>query len=351
MVTIYEVAQQSGVSTATVSRVIHDGKGFSDATRERVLAAIGELGWVPNGSARGLVSRRSGIVGLLFPDLATSGAAEEDSPLFVDQIIRGAERAATLVGDAVLIAATHSASGRSLAYSVASKVDGLVVLSGALSDDDLESIARSLPVVVLAGRPVPGTTDFVGVDNVTGTGEVTTHLIEIHRYRDILFLGGPPEARDSTERFDGFVAAMEAAGLPVRDAPDAEADFTEVGGERAMRALLADREPPPRAVVCANDQMAIGAVTALRAAGLRVPADTALTGFDDIASTRYIRPTLTTVRQPMVELGARAVRVLLDRLEHPGQSNRSFVLPTQVVIRRSCGCRGRAGARPTRSAP
>jgi len=135
--TIYEVAKRSGVSTATVSRVMAEGKGFSPATRERVQAMAAELGWVPSGPARGLASRRAGVVGLLFPDLGQSGAAEEESPLYVDQVIRGAERAATSVGDAVLIAATRGASGRQLAFSVAGKADGLVVMARSLSDDNL----------------------------------------------------------------------------------------------------------------------------------------------------------------------------------------------------------------------
>lgn len=345
MVTIYEVARRSGVSTATVSRVMRDGSGFSAATRERVLAAVGELGWVPNGSARGLVSRRSGIVGLLFPDLAKSGEAEEESPLYVDQIIRGAERAATSAGDAVLIAATHSASGRELAYSVAGKVDGLVVLARSLSEDDLTSIARSVPVVVLADDSARHTFDFVGADNRFGGREITTHLLR-HGYRDIAFVGGPAGTPDSMERFAGFVEAMTAADLPVRSSPDADGAFTETGGERAMRTLLADRRALPRAVVLGNDQMAIGAMAALRSARLRVPTDVAITGFDDISSARHLRPALTTVRQPIRELGEQSVGVLLDRLAHPEAPTRSVVLPTEIVIRRSCGCGNRNSAEP-----
>ena len=328
VVTIYEVAQRSGVSTATVSRVMRNGGGFSASTRERVLAAVGELGWVPNGSARGLVIRRTGIVGVLFPDLAKSGEAEEESPLYVDQIIRGAERAATSAGDAVLIAATHSATGRELAYSVAGKVDGLVVLAGSLSEADLASIARSLPVVVLADDSARHTFDFVRADNRSGSREVTAHLLG-HGYRDIAFIGGAVGTPDSMERFAGFVEAMTAAGLAVASAPDAYGQFTETGGERAMLSLLAQRPQPPRAVVLGNDQMAIGAIAALRAARLRVPADVAITGFDNITSARHLRPPLTTVRQPIRELGERSVRLLLQRLADPTARTRSVVLPTE----------------------
>ena len=338
--TIYEVAQRSGVSTATVSRVMADGKGFSPATRERVLAIAAELGWVPSGPARGLASRRAGIVGLLFPDLGLSGEAEEESPLYVDQVIRGAERAATAVGDAVLIAATQHVSGRELAFSVAGKVDGLVVMARSLPDEDVAAISRSVPIVMLANSSVRGGLDFVGADNRGGSRQITAHLISAHGYPDLAFLGGPPDSPDSVERFAGFREALGQAGLPVPAEPAATGSFTEAGGQQAVTELLA-RGRPPRAIVCGNDEMAIGAFIALRAARLRVPADVAVTGFDDIAATRHVRPALSTVHQPMRELGERAVQLLLDRIANRSGPRSSVILPTRVVIRGSCGCRGR----------
>jgi len=339
--TIYEVARRSGVSIATVSRVMHDGVGFSAATRERVLAAAADLGWVPSGPARGLASRRAGIVGVLFPDLGASGEAEEESPLYVDEVIRGAERAATAVGDAVLIAATRGASGRDLAYSVAGKVDGLVVMARSLAEHDIEAISRSVPIVVFANRPARRGHDCVGADNRGGVGAIVAHLVQEHGYTDLAFVGGPARSPDSVERFAGFRKALNTAGLPVLDSPDAEGGFTEVGGARAIRALLADRRPP-HAIVCGNDEMAIGALAVLRTAKLRVPGEVAVTGFDDIASARHMRPPLTTVRQPMRDLGEEAVRVLLERVNDPDAARCSVVMPTQLVIRRSCGCRTRS---------
>jgi LacI family transcriptional regulator len=336
--TIYEVARRSGVSTATVSRVMAGGKGFSAVTRERVRATAAELGWVPSAPARGLASGRAGIVGLLFPDLGQSGEAEEESPLYVDQVIRGAERAATLAGDAVLIAATGSASGRQLAYSAAGKVDGLVVMARSLSDEDIAALSRSVPIVVLANHLVRSGPDFVGADNRGGCRAMTGHLISVHGYTDLAFLGGPAESPDSQERFAGFCEALREAGLPVPAAPTASGGFTEAGGEQAVRDLLATGRRP-QAIVSGNDEMAIGALIALRAARLRVPADLAVTGFDDIAAARHLRPPLTTVRQPMRELGERSVQVLLERIADPAALRQSVMLPTEVVIRRSCGCR------------
>jgi LacI family transcriptional regulator len=339
--TIYEVAKRSGVSTATVSRVMANGRGFSPATRERVLAMAAELGWIPSGPARGLASRRARIVGLLFPALGQPSDAGEESPLYVDQVIRGAERAATAVGDAVLIAATHCASGRELAFSMAGRTDGLVVMARSLSEDDVAALSRGVPIVVLANHYVRGGPDFVSADNRGGCRAVTTHLIRVHGHADLTFLAGPADSPDSHERFAGFCDALRQAGLPVPDSPAAAGGFTEAGGRRAVAALLAEGRRP-RAIVCGNDEMALGALTALRAARLRIPADVAVTGFDDIAVARHVRPALTTVRQPMRELGEQSVRLLLARVADPAAPRQSMELPTQIVIRRSCGCRSRS---------
>jgi LacI family transcriptional regulator len=337
-VTIYDVARQSGVSTATVSRVLRGGPGFSEATRRRVLAVIDELGWIPSSSARRLASRRSGILGLLFPDLDPSDAAEEEAPLFVDHVIRGAERAATSAGDAILIAATRQASGRQLAFSVASKVDGLVVVGRSLTFADLERIAQLVPIVVLAGHVGRRRFDLVAADNRGGARDLTAHLLQVHGYRDFAFIGGPTGMPDAAERFAGFQEALALAGLAAPERPDAKGDFTESGGKRAMRLVLATRTSPPQAVVVANDQMAIGALAVLRDGKLRVPRDVALTGFDDITLARHIRPSLTTVRQPMRDLGERSVRLLLERLANHEAARQFELLATEVVIRRSCGC-------------
>jgi len=314
-----------------------EGKGFSSATGERVRATAAELGWVPNGPARGLASRRSGIVGLIFPDLGGSGQAEEESALYVDHVIRGAERAATSVGNAVLIAATQSGSGRRLAFSVAGNVDGLVVLARSLPNEQLDTLSKIVPIVVLANRRARRGYDYVGADNHGGSRALTAHLISVHGYTDLLYLAGPDQSPDSDERFAGFRDALRRAGLPVPDRPEASGGFTEAGGDRAIRGLIA-RGRRPRAIVCGNDEMALGALTALRATRLRVPADVAVTGFDDISAGRHVRPALTTVRQPMRDLGERSVRLLLNRIADAEAGHQSVVLPTELIIRRSCGC-------------
>ena len=193
---------------------------------------------------------------------------------------------------------------------------------------------------MLANHYARGGPDFVSVDNRGGCRELTTHLIRVHGYADLAFLAGPADSPDSAERFAGFCEALRQADLPVPGSPAASGEFTEASGRRAVAALLAEGHRP-RAIVCGNDEMALGALTALRAARLRVPADVAVTGFDDITVARHVRPALTTVRQPMYELGEQSIRLLLARIADRAAPRKSVELPTQVVVRRSCGCRNR----------
>lgn len=338
--TIYEVARRSEVSTATVSRVMCNGSGFSETTRKRVLAAAAELGWVPNGSAQGLAVRQAGIVGLLFPGLRSVLDPDSESPLFADQVIRGAEHAAARAGKALLLVGARGPAGPDLVASITGKVDGLVVLARSLSDRQLVAIAGRLPVVVVAARGARRRMDLVTADNRGGAAAMTAHLLVDHGYRDTVFIAGPARSPDSEERFAGYRQTLQDANCPVPDAPDAVGAFTEGGGALAMQQILDSRSRPPRAVVAGNDEMAIGALAVLRRRGLRVPADVAVTGFDDISAGRHLRPTLSTVHQPMQHVGERAVEILTERLREPKAPRRTLMLPTRLTLRRSCGCRG-----------
>jgi LacI family transcriptional regulator len=241
----------------------------------------------------------------------------------------------------VLIAATRGANGRELAFSVASKVDGLVVMARSLPDADVTALANSVPVVLLASRPAGADShDRVGVDNRGGAHAIAHHLIREHGCRDIVFLAGPALSPDSLERFAGYRAALRAAGMPAPRRPHLSGGFTESGGARAVSELLAERAAPD-AIVCGNDEMAIGALSVLKAAKIKVPGEVAVTGFDDIAATRHVAPPVTTVRQPMQQLGEQAVHAVLARVRDRSAARREVVLPTELVIRRSCGCRAK----------
>ncbi|MEU6126819.1 LacI family DNA-binding transcriptional regulator [Streptomyces sp. NPDC047123] len=373
---MYDVAERSGVSIATVSRVYRNPDSVREATRERVLTAARELGYVPSGNARGLASRSTEVLGLCFPDLsdpdteteAAAADADDDHAfmLYSDQIIRGMERAARRHGYALLIAASLKGGPESLVAKVAGRVDGFAVLARTVPTEDLDVISRRLPVVMLAGpreNDELDHLDHIEVANADGQRDLTRHLIEDHGLRRLAFVGGEERSPDAQARFRGYQEACRDAGLPVRAEPDLRTEMmTQAEGARAADALLdravgggaggsggggfgaggfgaGDDHAAPEAMLFANDQMAIGALHALERRGVRVPQDVAVTGFDGIPLGRLVRPALTTVRQPMRRLGEEAVELLVRRLG--GERDREpvdLMLPVDVVRRGSCGC-------------
>jgi LacI family transcriptional regulator len=342
--TIYEVARHAGVSIATVSRALRRPDDLREETRERVLRAVAELGYVPSGPAHGLATGRTWVLGLARADLHDPEVEEgHETLLFADEVLRGMEWAARQAGYAVLLA-TADQLWRGFDLELAGKTDGMVVLARSVSAEALERLARRVPVVVAAGPDVPEGIDHVSVANAEGTTAVTAHLLEDHGAEQLAFLGGPPDSPDGASRFNGYRAALAVAGRPAPGRPDLTADFTEGGGRAAMRAYLAGGRRPG-AVVCANDQMAVGALTALAEAGLEVPHDVLVTGFDDIQLARHVSPPLTTVQQPMRQLGATAAELLLRRIDDPLVPPRAMVLNTRLVVRQSCGCQGVAVGR------
>ncbi|WP_329122320.1 LacI family DNA-binding transcriptional regulator [Streptomyces sp. NBC_01465] len=349
--TVYDVAEQSGVSIATVSRVYRNPDSVRQQTRDRVLAAARELGYVPSGNARGLASRTTGVLGLCFPDYADpatetdSGDEPDDDAamLYSDQIIRGMERAARRHGYALLIAASLQGGPESLVAKVAGRVDGFAVLARTVPTEELDVISRRLPVVMLAGPRESDQLDHldhIEVANADGQRELTRHLVEDHGLRRLAFVGAEEDSPDVRARFAGYREACLAAGLPVRDEPDLRATLmTQAEGSRAADALLDRGGEPLDAIVFANDQMAVGALHTLERRGVRVPEDLAVTGFDGIPLSRLVRPALTTVRQPMRRMGEEAVDLLVQRLgTGRGGDPVSLMLPVSVARRGSCGC-------------
>ncbi len=344
---VYEVARLAGVSTATVSRVLAGHERVLPGTRDKVLTAVTELGYVPSGAARDLAARRTGVLGLCFPDLAED---ESDAAYWYDEVIRGMERAARRSGYAVLIAASHYRDDGGLVLSIAGRCDGLVVLARTAPLEMIEHVAARIPVVLLATRGGPDSgsgdraIDYLTVANETGAYQVTSHLADAHGYTDICFIGGPPDSPDSASRHDGFRRATTGFGRQPADVPAYHGDFTTAGGRRVAERIIGTRRVP-RALVCANDQMAIGAMAALQDAGLNVPGDVAITGFDGIQLGRHLRPSLTTVVQPMAALGDAAVTMLKDRIGGAELPQRTVELPVRLEPRGSCGCPEEEGGR------
>ena len=340
--TLYDVARAAGVSTATVSRVIHGSDPVRPATRRRVLDAIEGLGYVPDGSAQSLAQRRKEVIGLLAVisrDPETD--VEREGSLFIEEVLRGIEYSASDVGWSVLISllrGSDPASAYQRMLRMSAKVDGLVIAEDIVGRNQLARLAARVPIALIASDARGVHADSVGVDNRSGTEAIVRHVVGLHGRMRLFYVTGPAEALDAAERRAAFEHAV--AGYPgVSVTGYFAGHFGTVSGQLAVRQLLAGpRRDVPDAIICANDQMAIGAMRDLQAAGIRVPADVAVTGFDDMRVSALLAPPLTTVRQPMRELGERASALLLERIADPALPPRAERLPTELVIRESCGC-------------
>ena len=357
--TVYDVADRAGVSIATVSRVLRTPEAVRPTTRDRVLDAVAALGYVPSGSARGLAERRTGVLGLYFPgfdaaeeapllDVLSAEAdaaraftivrdevegADHPSNLFLDDVLRGAELEAWKQGFVLMIGVGRDDPDRSTVRDMAGRVDGLVVLASSVPDDVLARLARRIPVVVLSGPPRGDRYDHVTVNNAEAMGELTRLVLAETGGKAPAFLAGPIDSPDGAQRWQGFSAAITAAGISPDEVTVVRGDFTRGSGRLAAERLIAGALPA--AVMCANDQMALGALDAFRAAGVRVPAELLVTGFDGIDAAAHSHPRLTTVRQPMIELGRAAVQVLARRLERPEADPMLVRLPLEVILRES----------------
>jgi LacI family transcriptional regulator len=343
--TIYDVARVAGVSIASVSRVLNGRRNPREETRERVLQAVAELGFVPDGAARALSGRLKEVVGVVIRRVrwvATSdgGFAEEDESLqFTDVINRGIELAAQRQGFNLLLSSVdvddHDVSGRLLA--LARKSDGLILHDRVLEPEQLDHLSRRVPIVTLANVATQTTTN-VHSDNITGMRDLAAHLLSGHGYRSIAYLAGLADSPDSLARKETLAVEAAASGALMMTGPQWQGNYYAAGGARVIERLLAEGAVLPRAIACANDQTALGVMYALAQHGVDVPGDVAVTGFDDIPMARHLRPQLTTVRQPIQEIGATAFDVLHSMISNGTPAEGDVILPTRLIVRASCGC-------------
>lgn len=326
-VTIIEVAKLAGVSPSTISRVLNGTAVVAPETERRVRAAIAELGFSPHPAARQLVMQRTNLIGVLLPEI--SGA-------FFSPMLKGIEAGVRAAGYDLLIYSTQN--GQAARPLGEHNTDGLIIFPGSVDDTELRRYHKlEFPVVLLHQTPPPDCPfPFVTVENKDGAEKLVSHLIEIHNQRRIVYLQGPESHEDSFWRERGYREALEAHGIPFDPELVASGGFDEVEAASAIENLLLDGVEFD-AVFAGDDDAAAGVMAALKQAGRSVPEDVAVVGFDDIPFSRFLSPPLTTVRAPIEQVGREAVRLLVKCIQkRPCEPE--VLLPTELIIRQSCGC-------------
>ncbi|MFE9021004.1 LacI family DNA-binding transcriptional regulator [Streptomyces sp. NPDC007808] len=330
--TLEEVAARAGVGRGTVSRVINNAAGVKESTREAVQRAIQELGYVPNLAARSLAGRRTDAVALVLTEPDWRVFAEP----FFSEIVGSLGDALTDTGMQLMLTLVRSDTERKrfLEYARGGRVDGVLLLSVHAGDRLPDMLAEArLPTVMLGRRSGDEYVSYVDADNVGGARSAVSHLLARGR-RAIATIAGPLDMYVAQCRLRGYQDALALAGLTYEESLVAEGDFTEESGRRAMAELLA-RHPEIDGVLAASDTTAVGALHALRAAGRRVPEDVAVIGFDDFPLAQRTEPRLTTVRQPLEDMGRAMIRLLLEDMEEPSVAYRHVILRTELQVRDS----------------
>lgn len=329
MASIKDVAKRANVSTATVSRVLRNTGNVTEETRQRVLEAIEALNYQPNVLGRYLRRMETETVLVVVPDIMNP---------FFSKVLRGIEAVALKHGYQVLLGDTQNDARLEEQYLNVlpqRQVDGMIFLTARIRKELMEEMARQFPIVLaceyLEGADIP----TVSIDNISSARKATEHLIRLGHCR-IAHLSGPMNIILSRDRLRGYQQALAQHELEADAALVQEGDFTYESGYNLTLKLLA-LEKPPTAIFAANDEMAIGAIKAVRHRGGRVPDDVAVVGFDDIQMASIFEPSLTTIAQPMFEIGQKAMELLLELIEGTSARRRQLVLPDRLVIRDSCG--------------
>ncbi|HMI56877.1 MAG TPA: LacI family DNA-binding transcriptional regulator [Gemmatimonadaceae bacterium] len=336
MVTIKDVAREAKMSVATVSRVLNESGPVSEETRRLIHEVAGRMRYVPHSGARSLITSKTETLGVLLPDLYGE---------FFSEVIRGMDDTAQRNGFHLLISRAYAdRHGIETAIrAMRGRVDGVVAMSPDLDAESLLNLPSTIPVVLLCSGAKGSDIDTLTIQNARGAKEMVAHLISLG-HRRIAIIKGSARNYDAAERLRGYRMSLREAGIIPDPSLERDGDFTEAAGFSAARELLALKDRPT-AIFAANDSMAIGALSALRGAGIAVPEEMAVAGFDDIPLARYMDPPLSSVHVPICELGARAVELLLHGITHKNDhARRRERVSTKLVIRRSTG--GESAERP-----
>lgn len=324
-----DVAREAGVSTSTVSHVINNDRFVSEAIREKVEAAIKNLNYAPSALARSLKLKQTRTIGMLI--------TASSNPFF-SELVRGVERSCFERGYSLVLCNTdgdEQRMNRNLETLLQKRVDGLLLLCTEAHQPSLEIIERypSIPIVMMDWAFFNGGCDLIQDNSLLG-GDIATQYLIDKGYTRIACITGPLDKNPARQRLIGYRNAMARSGLPVPESYVVNADFEYAGGFSAMQTLLA-LDTPPNAVFMSNDAMAVGAYQALYQAGMRIPQDMALVGYDDIELARYMTPPLTTVHQPKDELGELAIDVLIHRMAQPDLQQQRLQLTPELMVRGS----------------
>lgn len=327
MSTIKDVASLAGVAISTASYALNNNPRISDETRDKVLAAARQLNYQPNGIARDLKSNKTNTIGLILSDL---------SGPFYSELIKGIQSVTIANGyDLIAVSSIGGENSTAVKFLKEKRTDGIIVLAHNISNKLISSAAREDMPVVLLDRPLKSEYVLnIQVDNEGGAYKAVKHLISLG-YDEIIYLGGPNNSYDNLKRFEGYKRALKDNGISFSGRWLYQGGFTKEGGYNAAKLMLLQNDLPD-AVFAGNDEMAIGAIEAFKQAGVKIGKDIAIVGFDDIQLAEYVTPSLTTVKQPMREMGSLAAQQIFQAL-NGNFLTEHILLETELIIRESCG--------------
>ncbi|OPA78543.1 catabolite control protein A [Paenibacillus selenitireducens] len=328
-VTIYDVAREAGVSMATVSRVVNNNPNVKPQTRKKVYEAIERLGYRPNAVARGLASKKTTTVGVVIPDISNSIFAE---------IARGIEDIANMYHYNIILCNADKKKDKEIRVIntlLEKQVDGLLFMGGAVTDEHIQAFqTAAVPIVLCATKDEHGVIPSVDIDHEGAAFDAVSTLIR-HGHREIAMISGTlQDPANGYARFQGYKRALESAGITYQEDLVRIGNYRYESGVEAMKYFLGLRHKPT-AIFAATDEMAIGAIHSIQDAGLKVPDDFSVISVDNIRMASMVRPLLTTVAQPMYDIGAVAMRLLTKLMKKENVDNAHVILPHETILRLS----------------
>ena len=329
--TLEDIARLSGVSRSTVSRVINGNPNVKEDTRDKVMEIIQSINFQPNLAARSLAAGHANVIGMVIPTGISSIFSDPYFPL----LIQGVSASCNALGYSVMLWLAEPEYERTTINQIlySGLIGGVIVSSMQMNDPLIDRLTEgNQPFITIGRHPTNEKINYVDVDNCAGAYQAVMYILRTG-HRRVATITGLLNSVGGKDRYQGYLDALHERGLPLIPELVAEGEYSDASGYLAMQRLLPHH---PDAVFAASDAMAFAAMRAIQEAGLRVPEDIAVVGFDDIPAAATSKPPLTTVRQPIQRTGGLAAEMLIDMIEHPDPQPRRIVLPTELVIRSSC---------------